>query len=325
MGICDALGRNINYLRVSVTDRCNFRCAYCMPQEDVQWLPHKEILSYEEILRIIRVFTLLGISKVRITGGEPLVRRDLIPFIAEVAQIPGIHDMAMTTNGSLLGEYAQDLKKAGLKRVNVSLDTLKPERFTKLSGCDALPRVLSGIAGAAQAGLTPIKINVVVMRDINTDELADFARMTLHEAYHIRFIEYMPFQSCLEGKNSLFSVDEMKRTLAASGFDTLIPQASGDGPAQNYKLPQGRGIIGFITPMTQHFCTRCNRLRLTADGRIKPCLLSNAEFDVKTLLRSGITDEDLRDFLRQTVRAKPARHQLDEQPVLQRGMSKIGG
>lgn len=325
LGICDALGRDINYLRVSVTDRCNFRCSYCMPQEVVQWLPHKEILCYEEILRIIRISAELGISKVRITGGEPLVRRDLIPFIAKVARVSGIQDLALTTNGSLLGEYAQDLKNAGLKRVNVSLDTLKPDRFTQLANRDALHKVLCGIESAVQAGLTPIKINVVVMRDINTDELADFARLTLQKEWQIRFIEYMPFQNCFSDKNLLVPVEEMKEILAANGFHILHPQASGNGPAQNYKLPHARGIIGFITPVTQHFCSQCNRLRLTADGRIKPCLLSNTEFDIKSLLRSGASDEELREFLRETVWAKPAQHKLDTQPVLQRGMSKIGG
>lgn len=325
LGVCDALGRNINYLRVSVTDRCNFRCSYCMPQENISWLPHKEVLCYEEILRIIRASVHLGVSKIRITGGEPLVRRDLVPFIAKVAQVPGIQDLAMTTNGSLLAEYAHDLKRAGLRRVNISLDTLRPDRFMKLANCDALEKVLSGIEIAAQAGLAPIKINVVVMREINTDELAEFARMTLNKEYHIRFIEYMPFQSSLSGKNLLVSLDEMKQILADNGLDTLIPQEIGDGPAQNYKIPHAKGIIGFITPVTQHFCSQCNRIRLTADGRIKPCLLSNTEFDVKSLLRTGVSDADLVEFLRQTIWTKPPHHQLDTQPILERGMSKIGG
>lgn len=325
MGISDALGRTIHYLRVSVTDRCNFRCSYCMPREGVRWIPHQEILSYEELSRIIQAFVQLGVSKVRITGGEPLARRDVIPFIAKVAQLPGLQDLAMTTNGSMLSKYASDLKKAGLQRVNVSLDTLKSDRFSTLANCDALQQVLSGIASAEQAGLTPIKINVVVMNGMNTDELADFARMTLDKAYHIRFIEYMPFQACAADEQRLVSMAAMQKILADNGFDTLLPQIAGDGPAKNYKILGAKGTIGFITPVTNHFCDQCNRLRLTADGRIKPCLLSNTEFDVKSLLRAGVSDPELLNFLRHTIWTKPSHHQLDTQPILERGMSKIGG
>lgn len=324
MGICDALGRNIHYLRVSVTDRCNFRCTYCMPPGGVQWIPHEEILRYQELIRIIRVAAQMGIYKVRITGGEPLVRRGIVSFIHEVAQLPGIEDLSMTTNGSLLLENVVALKKAGLSRVNVSLDTLRPDRFAQLCGRDVLPGVLGGIEQAQAAGLTPVKINVVVMKGVNDDEIADFARMTLDRPYQIRFIEHMPFRGA-EGNKRLMPVAEMQAVLAAHGFEILTPEAHGDGPADVYRIPGALGTLGFISPVTRHFCEECNRIRLTADGRIKPCLLSNQEYNIKEVMRAGCSDDELADYLRDVILHKPGHHHLDEEPTLQRGMSKIGG
>lgn len=326
MGIADAWGRNIFYLRVSVTDRCNFRCAYCMPPTGVEWLSHREILSYEEIERVIRVAARLGVYKVRITGGEPLLRKGLINFIRNVAAMPGILDLAMTTNGGLLSEYAAKLKEVGLTRVNVSLDTLRPDRFKQLTGTDMLEKVLEGIEAACNTGLTPVKINVVVMKDLNEDELADFARMTLTKPYQIRFIEHMPFRSA-KGKNEkLVSVSRMKEILAAGGFPTLLPTTQGDGPARVFRIPGALGSVGFISPVTSHFCEECNRIRLTADGRIKPCLLSDQEHNIKTILRSGCTDQDLEDYLVKAVWDKPSQHLLDEATTeLNQGMFKIGG
>lgn len=324
MGICDALGRNIHYLRVSVTDRCNFRCIYCMPPGGVQWIPHEEILRYQELTRIIRIAAQMGIYKVRITGGEPLVRRGILSFIHEVAQLPGVRDLSMTTNASLLSQNVVALKNAGLSRVNISLDTLRPDRFAHLCGRNVLPNVLDGIAQAQAAGLTPVKINVVVMKGVNDDELADFARMTLDKPYQIRFIEHMPFQGA-EGNKRLLPVAEMQAALAAHGFDVLVPETHGDGPADVYRIPGALGTLGFISPVTRHFCAECNRIRLTADGRIKPCLLSNQEYNIKELIRAGCADNDLEDYLRDIIFHKPGHHHLEEETDLQRGMSKIGG
>ncbi|HBS58826.1 MAG TPA: GTP 3',8-cyclase MoaA [Firmicutes bacterium] len=320
----DALGRNIHYLRVSVTDRCNFRCTYCMPPGGVQWIPHEEILRYQELIRIIRVAAQIGINKVRITGGEPLVRRGIVSFIHEVAQLPGIEDLSMTTNASLLAENVAALKKAGLSRVNISLDTLRADRFEHLCGRDVLSSVLAGIEQAQAAGLTPVKINMVGMKGVNDDELADFARMTLDKPYEIRFIEHMPFRAA-GGNKMLLPVAEMQAVLAAQGFDKLIPEAHGDGPADVYRVPGALGTLGFISPVTRHFCEECNRIRLTADGRIKPCLLSNQEYNIKQVMRAGCSDDELADYLRDVILHKPSHHHLDEEPTLRRGMSKIGG
>lgn len=325
MGISDALGRNIHYLRISVTDRCNFRCTYCMPPEGVQWIPHGEILRYNEFERIIRVAAQMGIDKVRITGGEPLVRKDIISFIGDVARIPGIRDLSMTTNASLLAECAAPLKEAGLARVNISLDTLRAERFMQLCGLDMLPRVLAGIEQAQKLGLTPVKINMVVMKGVNDDELADFVRLTLHKPYQIRFIEHMPFQTCGKGNQRLVPVEEMKAILAAQGFSKLLPEQHGNGPAEVFRIPGAMGTLGFISPVTSHFCIRCNRIRLTADGRIKPCLLADQEYNVKELIRSGCSDAELQDFLYDVIWHKLDQHHLDDTTILRRGMSKIGG
>jgi cyclic pyranopterin phosphate synthase len=325
LGITDACGRDIHYMRVSVTDRCNFRCMYCMPPEGVRWLPPGSILTYEEIERVVRVAVQLGVSKVRLTGGEPLVRKGIVTFVRTLAAIPGITDLAMTTNASLLGQYAKDLKEAGLTRINISLDTLRTERFQAMTGRNHLRRVLHNIEAAEKIGFAPLKINVVVMKHVNEDELVDFARLTLEKPYQIRFIEYMPFKGSAEDGNRLVTVTRMKEILAAGGYKTLLPEPRGTGPAMVYRLPSGIGTVGFITPVTNHFCQSCNRIRLTADGRIKPCLLSDTEVDIKSALRSGATDRELQQMLQQTVWQKPRRHHLDANPVLARGMSKIGG
>lgn len=296
-----------------------------MPSEGVQWIPHEEVFRYAEFERIIRVAAQMGINKVRITGGEPLVRKGIVSFIGDVARIPGIKDLSMTTNASLLEDYAEALKEAGLCRVNISLDTMRPERFRQLCGRDMLDKVLAGIEKAQQVGLTPVKINMVVMKDGNEDELVDFARMTLHKPYQIRFIEHMPFQSCRDGNARLVSVADMKAKLAVGGFDVLLPEKHGNGPAEVFRIPGALGTLGFITPVTCHFCQQCNRIRLTADGRVKPCLLSNQEYNIKELMRSGCTDEELRDFLYDVIWNKSAQHHLDASPTLQRGMSRIGG
>ena len=318
----DGIGRRIHYLRVAVTDRCNFRCQYCMPPTGVEWLEHDQILRYEELIRIISAFAKLGVDKVRITGGEPLVRKGLLPFLQEVTRIPGIKEVGLTTNGSFLEEYAHLLKQVGVGRINVSLDTLKRQRFIELTGQDKLDQVLAGIKKAQQVGLTPVKINMVVMKGINSDEVVDMAKLAIDNPYQIRFIEYMPFRS---GENYLFTAEQMKSQLVSAGFMTLIPQMGGSCPAKIYNMPNAKGSIGFITPVSQHFCDSCNRIRLTPDGYLKPCLLSNDEYSLRELLRSGISDHELLEKIKHVVLNKPKQHYLAKGEKSERGMSRIGG
>ena len=318
----DEIGRCIHYLRVAVTDRCNFRCQYCMPTEGVEWIEHHDILRYEELLRVIKAFASLGVNKVRITGGEPLVRKGLLPFLKEVSQIPGIAEMGLTTNGSLLNEYAPLLKEAGVTRINVSLDTLQRERFIKLTGQDKLHEVLAGIKKAQEVGLTPVKINMGVMKGFNSDEVVDMAKLAMDHPYQIRFIEYMPFRP---GESYLFTTDEIKEKLAEAGFTNLIPQMKNNSPARIYTIPGFQGTIGFISPVSEHFCASCNRMRLTPDGYLRPCLLSNDEYSLRTDLRSGISDEGLREKIKEIVWNKPKQHYLEQGKKSERGMSRIGG
>jgi len=318
----DLAGRRIHYLRVAVTDKCNFCCQYCMPQQGVEWIPPEQLLSDEELLTVIRVFARLGIDKVRITGGEPLVREGIIDFLRQAAGIPGIKEVNITTNGSLLGQYAPALKAAGVKRINVSLDTLRRERFIKLAGQDALNSVLAGIDKAETVGFTAIKINMVVMKDVNSDELADFARMTMNKPYQIRFIEHMPFQADQE---YFLSADEMIKQLKAEGFPELIAVPGELSTARIYRLPGAKGTIGFISPVSQHFCTSCNRIRITPDGYLKPCLLSNKEYLLRDRLRAGVSEHQLMEDIERIVRQKPPGHRLDKGCISARPMSRIGG
>ena len=318
----DELGRYIHYLRVAVTDRCNFRCQYCMPTEGVEWIEHHDILRYEELLRVIHAFASLGVNKVRITGGEPLVRKGLLPFLKEVSQIPGIDEIGLTTNGSLLEEYAPLLKEAGVTRINVSLDTLQRERFIKLTGQDKLSAVLAGIKKAQEVGLTPVKINMVVMKGFNSDEVANMAKLAMDHPYQIRFIEYMPFRV---GENYLFTTDEIKGKFIEAGFTNLIPQMKNNSPARIYTIPGFQGTIGFISPVSEHFCASCNRIRLTPDGYLRPCLLSNEEYSLRKDLRSGISEEGLQEKIKTIVWNKPKQHHLEEGKKSERGMSRIGG
>jgi len=325
--LVDRFGRQITYLRVSVTDRCNLRCLYCMPEEGVALQPHEAILRYEEIARLVSVAARLGVSKVRITGGEPLVRPGVVELVRRLASIPGISDLAMTTNGVLLAQNARDLAEAGLQRVNVSLDTLRPDRFARLARRDHLAQVLAGLDAAEQAGLTPVKVNTVVIRGLNDDEVVSFARLTLARGWHVRYIEVMPlgegehwseggFVSALEIKER---VEEQLGPLAA------LPHRSGS-PARDWRLPGATGTLGFITPVTEHFCGECNRLRLTADGRLISCLLRGGEVDVRQALRDNADDEVLQNILRDSVSLKPSGHHLEEcRPTVSRGMSGIGG
>ena len=336
--LTDSCHRAIDYLRISVTDRCNLRCIYCTPVNGVHWLSRSEVLSYEEITTIARIAAGLGITKVRLTGGEPLVRSWLSKLIANLMRISTIEDISLTTNGIMLGRYAQELKRAGLKRVNISLDTLNPEKFKRITRYDKLQDVLRGIETAKAVGLDPVKINVVAMRGVNDDEILDFGRLSIDSGWHVRFIELMPFTSetCSDAylggnkdnlQNMFIPVDEIKEKLSKLGPLTE-PESfiRGNGPAKYFRLPGATGTIGFIGAVSNHFCDNCNRLRLTSDGRLRLCLFSDDEIDLRALLRSGAPPDKLREAIVEAVKIKPKQHQLAHGGVSQkRFMSQVGG
>ncbi len=315
-GLSDSFQRPINYLRVSVTDRCNFRCVYCMPEEGVPWMPHDNILTYEEMITIIRAGAEMGINRIRITGGEPLVRAGIVDFVSMVAEVPGMEDISMTTNAIYLPKYAADLKKAGLNRVNISLDTLKPEKFKKICRSREpggnLETVLAGIEAARNVGLDPVKINVVVMVGINDDEILDFARKTVDDGWHVRFIELMPYTGHNGQTPKGMTSREVKQRIDPLGKMEPYKHERGNGPARYYRLPDAKGTIGFITAISEHFCVSCNRLRLTADGQLRPCLMSETMIDLREPLRSGISSDKLKELIQQAVTAKPMGHHLVE-------------
>ncbi len=326
-GLFDSFQRQINYLRISVTDRCNLRCIYC----SVGSVPHllrNEILSYEEIERVVQAAASIGISKVRITGGEPLMRPNLAEFVRMISLIESIDDISLTSNGTLLSKYAVELKEAGLKRVNVSLDTLREERFKRITGMDKLEEVLSGIEAAHEAGLCPVKINTVVLRGINDDEVIDLAQMSISQGWHVRFIEFMPFG--IPGAEALGTVSAQKIQERIQSLGKLEPYTgkTGNGPARYYRLPGARGTIGFISPMTEHFCHSCNRLRLTSDGQLRPCLLDDDEVNLKEPLRNGASVDELKQLIQQAVAIKRERHHLTGglgPGTVRRPMCQIGG
>jgi len=329
MPLVDPRNRLIDYLRVSVTDRCNLSCAYCKPRGRIQLLPHLDILRYEEIHRLVSVAASLGISHVSITGGEPLVRRGFVPFVASVRDITGLEDISVTTNGVLLEEMASGLRDAGISRLNISLDSLDPKRFAAITGSDAWHKVWRGIEAAERCGFRPIKINVVPVKGVNDDEVVEFARLTVDRQIHVRFIEFMPI-----GANDRWHTDACVpaseiREAIEKAFGTLEPEAHGKGagPSQNYRIPGAQGVIGLISPITKHFCDSCRRLRLTADGKIRPCLLSDTEIDIKSPMRGGCSDAELERLLRFALEIKPERHYVTESPgsCAGRTMSRIGG
>ncbi|NLE46129.1 MAG: GTP 3',8-cyclase MoaA [Chloroflexi bacterium] len=327
----DTHSRTISYLRVSVTDRCNLRCVYCMPPEGIPWRPHTDILRYEEIAEIVRAAAELGITKVRLTGGEPLVRPGVAELVKMIAAMPGIDDLSMTTNGVALKRHAHALAQAGLHRVNISLDTLRPSRYESITRLGHLEKVFEGMHAAQEAGLSPIKINTVVIRGLNDDEVVDFARQTVDLEWNVRFIEVMPIGQCGvvdEGwRDEVVTAqeirDQIERVLGPLEPAKVI---TGGGPARYYRLPDAKGTIGFITPVSEHFCTSCNRLRLTADGQLRPCLLSDQEIDLRTPLRLGADRAQIRALILEGIRGKPDRHHLSDcAPSSKRVMSEIGG
>ena len=323
-GILDSFGRTINYLRISVTDRCNLRCLYCMPPEGVPQIPHSEILSYEEIRTVVQAAAELGIDKIRLTGGEPLVRAELPELIKMASQIEGIRELSLTTNGTLLKKYALELRQAGLSSVNVSLDTLQTDRFQYITRLGRLKDVLEGIEAAKEAGFKPVKINMVVMRGINDDEILDFARMTCEAGWHVRFIELMPFKGVAEFVPSV----ELRQHISLLGGLEPCASMTGNGPARYYRLAGAKGTIGFISPLSElSFCSRCNRIRLTPDGKLRPCLLGEDEIDLRMSLRNNVSVEELKRLMSQAVASKRERHHLEGSniTVMKRKMSQIGG
>ncbi len=323
--LADSFQRPINYLRISVTDRCNLRCVYCMPPEGINLMSHNDILTYEEIFTLVKAAAELGIDRVRLTGGEPLVRMGLPDLVRMIGGIKTINDISLTTNGILLAKYAAELKDAGLMRVNISLDTLKPERFRQITRCGELEDTLKGIEAANKVGLTPVKINMVVMAGVNDDELPDFARKTIKDGWNVRFIEHMPVNG--EGSAAdLVSVKEMKKRLEPFGELKPYKIEKGNGPAKYYRLLNAKGTVGFITPVTEHFCYQCNRLRLTADGKLRLCLLREDEIDLREPLRRGASVEELKDTITKATAAKPKGHLLAQGGVHKgRPFSQVGG
>ena len=323
-GILDSFGRNINYLRISVTDRCNLRCLYCMPPEGVPQISHSEILSYEEIWTVVQAAAELGIHKIRLTGGEPLVRAELPKLVRMLSQIEGIAELSLTTNGTFLKKYALELKQAGLSRVNVSLDTLKADRFQYITRLGEMKDVFEGIEMAKKVGFEPVKINTVVMRGINDDEILDFARMTYEDGWYVRFIELMPFKGAVEFVSSI----ELRQHISRLGKLESCASITGNGPAVYYRLSGAKGTIGFISPLTElSFCSRCNRMRLTPDGKLRPCLLGEEEIDLKIPLRTNASIDELKSLILKAVASKPEHHHLEEGNIrpVNRKMSQIGG
>lgn len=317
----DNFGREINYMRISITDRCNLRCTYCMPEEGIENIGHEQILSFEEIERVVKAAASLGIKKFRITGGEPLARKGVVQLVEKLTKIEGVEEVTMTTNGTLLDKFASDLKKAGLSRVNISIDSLNPTKYRNITRGGDLEEAYAGINAATRAGLTPVKLNVVAMKGFNDDEILDFVQLTYQYPFEIRFIELMPIGNAEVGEEfDLITVEDIKDKLPA-----LRPVQGPHGVADTYKYPGAIGTIGLISPMSRHFCGECNKIRLTADGKLKPCLHSNREIDLSEVLRQG-SDEDVQEAIKNAILNKDERHHLNEGAApIERDMNKIGG
>lgn len=324
--LIDQYKRRLDYLRISVTDRCNMKCIYCMTHDKVSKLQCKEILRYEEIFRIAGIFTQLGVSKIRITGGEPLVRKGICGFLDGLSGLKGVTDLSITTNGVFLKENIIKIKSAGIRRLNISLDTLERNKFIKISGIDAFSRVWESIMEALDMGFDPVKINMVALRGINDDEIPDFAGLSLSYPFHIRFIEYMPIGTS-EMMSRQILAPEIKERISSIGRLYPVENTSSDGPAERFRFENAKGEIGFIKPISEHFCNSCNRLRLTASGYLKTCLLSDSETDLKTPLRDGCSDSELADIILKAVYKKPFEHPLvaNHSGMISGRMSAIGG
>jgi cyclic pyranopterin phosphate synthase len=335
MGI-DQHGRTIDYLRISITDRCNLRCLYCMPEEGIAWRPHDAMLTLEEIARFVGIAATEGFARIRLTGGEPLVRLGAVDLVRDIAQTPGVERVAMTTNGILLPKFADALREGGLARVNISLDTLDPTQFTHITRWGRIEDVYAGIDAALRVGFDPVKINAVVVRSLNQDLLA-FARLSIKRPLHVRFIEYMPVGdpqgedgvgwSAADTIPNQELIELLNQRAELAGLGRLIAlnkavRPEGWGPARYYQFEGALGTVGFISALSRHFCAECNRLRMTAEGKLRPCLFSDLEFDVKTALREGDNNE-VRRILREALNSKPDEHH--NQVGTERLMSQIGG
>ncbi len=323
--LIDTFDRVINYIRVSVTDRCNLRCKYCV-DGSFGFIPHTEVLSYEEILRFIRITARLGVKKVRLTGGEPLVRKSIGYLLREINSIEGIEDVSLTTNGVLLGDKIEELKEAGLRRINISLDTMKKDRFAYITGVDVFNDVIRGIERAVDAGLNPIKINTVIIKGFNDDEILQFVKAAKKYNHHVRFIEFMPFgDSTLWNSKEIITSRQIEDTIRTA-FDLTPTLNQESGPARMFDIAGGSGKIGFISPVSTHICSECNRIRLTSGGMIRPCLFSDTEYNVKELLRTGQSDDEIRAFVKEVVRVKPEKkHEMGQIRKCQRSLQGIGG
>ena len=341
--LVDQYLRTISYLRLSLTDRCNLRCIYCMPSEvkdqetlvkSLRFLDHNDLLSYEELLRVVRLAVSMGMNKIRLTGGEPLVRKGVLDFIHQLSLIVGLDQVRLTTNGVLLADYAERLFTEGIRHINVSLDTLKPERFKKITGKDYFSKVWDGLLAAKRIGFK-IKLNVVAMKGVNDDEFQDFARLALEQPFQVRFIEFMPVgDENSWNEKQYMRAEEIKIILAKVGTLRPIKKLHGKGPARIYELKSSDGIrgeVGFISPISHHFCDQCNRLRLTSEGNLRSCLLNDNEVDLKSILRGVGTDQELINTIKETILNKPKGHKLQQNfmAVDSRScsgrMSRIGG
>jgi cyclic pyranopterin phosphate synthase len=327
--LSDSWGREIKSVRISITDKCNFRCRYCMPAEGLDWLPRDEILDYEEITRLVSVLAAMGVNEVRLTGGEPLVRRDVPALVRMLARVPGVEDLSLTTNGVLLDRLAAPLVEAGLRRINVSLDSLNHVRFAEITRRDALDRVLAGLAEAERhPQLRPIKINCVAIKGFTELEVPSLAELARRKPYVVRFIEFMPLDA-----DEVWREDEV---LTGAEIRALIEEAHGplvelpskpSSTARRYAFADGHGEIGFVNPVSEPFCSTCDRIRLTADGQLRTCLFSRREWDLKTPLRDGASDEQLAAHIRHAVARKELKHRINERGFVRasRSMSQIGG
>jgi len=327
MELRDKFERVIDYMRISITDRCNLSCVYCIPEEGVKLLEHRDILSYEEIIKVASIAAALGVRKIRLTGGEPLIRKNISCLISSLKAIKGIEDISLTTNGVFLEKYAKELADAGLNRINISLDSLRPGRYKEITRGGDISLVFKGIDAAEEAGLLPVKINMVPIRNLNDDEIPDFARMTLTTPRHVRFIEFMPIGSRdLWSDERYIATDEIKKTVEEIGSLTPV-RLRKRGPAKYFRLEGASGVIGFISALTHHFCGDCNRLRLTADGKLRPCLFSETELDLKPALRQQSSDREIERLLRLAIEVKPEGHNIDQRNDISslKNMSRIGG
>ena len=327
MKLVDPYNRHLSYLRVSITDRCNLRCIYCVPPDKIPKLSHVDILRYEEILRVIRVGVGMGITKVRVTGGEPLARQGVYDFLAELNRMEGLEDVSLTTNGVLLKPNLERLWQAGVRRLNISLDTLNREKYHRITGFDQFDHTWEGIQLALEAGFAPIKINAVALIGVNDDELLDLARLSLSYPLHVRFIEFMPIGKSRLDTDQLLLTPEIKRRISELGPLLPVNQGALDGPARRYRLEGAPGEIGFISALSHHFCRHCNRLRLTASGQLRPCLLADHHEDMKAPLRRGCSDRELAEIFLAAVRHKPMDHcvGVDHPDRVNGQMCSIGG